>query len=304
MLHLRVGSKAIAGFNLKEGARDMKRIVVGCLMAVAALAAEAQVVTFVYTGAPQSFVVPPGVTSVHIAARGAEGWTGTNPGGLGGSAEGDLAVTPGETLDIFVGGQGTEATVNLVPAGGGFNGGGNGQTNGANCCVGGGGGASDVRQGGAALANRVLVAAGGGGSTDNVGTFGGNGGGLVGLDGGQCCGGSLATGGSQVAGGTIGGLLGQGGSGTGVMTPWNGGGGGGYYGGGVSDAHSGGGGGSSYIGGVTAGSMTAGVGAGNGQVVISFAGGAAIPTLSQWMTILLATILLASGAIVLHRRGI
>lgn len=284
----------------------MNRIIVGCILAFTAFAAEAATATFNYTGAQQTFVVPAGVSTVHIDAQGAAGWSGpTNSGGLGGSAAGDLAVTPGQTLYIYVGGQGTAANVDSVPAGGGFNGGGNGMDNSAGPdYVGGGGGASDVRQGGTALANRKLVAGGGGGATENTGEVGGNGGGLVGGNGGTCCGGSQAIGGSQVAGGTIGGALGQGGNAYVGLTGWIGGGGGGYYGGGVSDAHQSGGGGSSYLGGVSNGSTTAGVRSGDGLVVLTFAAGAtAIPTLTEWMKILLAVMLVASGAFFMRRRS-
>jgi len=243
------------------------------LLSTASLAAETQ--TFSYTGAEQSFVVPAGVTSVSIRAHGASGFSGNFPGGLGGLAEGVLAVTPGETLFIYVGGQGTASTGNMVPEGGGFNGGGDGQNNGGTNEVGGGGGASDVRQGGNGLAQRVLVAGGGGGATNNSSlpggdAFGGDGGGLVGEDGGDCYDYVGGTGGTQDAGGVPGGALGQGGNADGTMTPWNGGGGGGYYGGGVAPEHCGGGGGSSYLGGVTDGNTVAGQRSGDGLVEITF----------------------------------
>ncbi|MCK5710570.1 MAG: hypothetical protein KAI07_08520 [Deltaproteobacteria bacterium] len=126
----------------------------------------AQQATFNFMGNAQSFVVPAGVISIHIEAWGAEGatvvTTTTGVGGLGGMAEGDLAVTPGQTLDIFVGGQGC---VQLAGIGcGGFNGGGN--AGGTGVGRGGGGGASDVRVGGINLTDRVIVAAGGGGACD------------------------------------------------------------------------------------------------------------------------------------------
>ncbi len=283
----------------------MNRIFVGFILALSAMAAQATTTTFSYTGAQQAFVVPPNVNTVHIDAQGASGWSGaTNRGGRGGSAVGDLAVTPGETLYIYVGGQGTAANVDQVPAGAGFNGGGLGMTNSAGPnFVGGGGGASDVRQSGFALGNRVLVAAGGGGATENGGELGGDGGGLVGGNGGTCCGGTQATGGSQVAGGTIGGALGQGGNAIVGLTPWIGGGGGGYYGGGRSDQHQSGGGGSSFLGGVSNGSTTAGVRTGDGVVVLSYgAGSAAIPTLSQWVMLLLAGLLFGGGALAFNRR--
>lgn len=83
------------------------------------LCASADTVTFSYTGSVQSFVVPPSVTSITIKAWGAQG--GTNnaafTGNQGGYATGALTVTPGETLEIYVGGQ-------PVGVAGGFNGGG------------------------------------------------------------------------------------------------------------------------------------------------------------------------------------
>ncbi len=146
--------------------------------------------TFNFTGGLQTFIVPPGVTSLFVQAWGAQGGSGAlggnsvggGTGGLGGYAEGFLAVTPGDILNIFVGGQGA------TPAGG-FNGGGIGGT--AN--AGGGGGSSDIRVGGTAEANRVLTAGGGGGGgrggchegsgTGGVGGAGGAGGGGIGQDG-------------------------------------------------------------------------------------------------------------------------
>lgn len=61
--------------------------------------------TFNYTGAAQTFTVPAGVTSVTIDAYGAEGlgFNGFTPG-QGGRAKGDLTVTPGQVLNIYVGG--------------------------------------------------------------------------------------------------------------------------------------------------------------------------------------------------------
>src|SRR5687768_1490240 len=91
---------------------------------------------FNYSGSQQSFVVPPCVTSISIQAFGAQGTAGLNTqggqGGLGGSSTGTLTVTPGQTLYIYVGGQG------------GFNGGGAPGAGGP-FASGSGGGASDVR---------------------------------------------------------------------------------------------------------------------------------------------------------------
>ena len=146
--------------------------------------AREQEVTFDFTGGQQSFVVPPGVSSIHIQAWGAEGATVVTdaPAGLGGFAEGDLDVAPGQTLEIFVGGQGCVQFSSTLGCGG-FNGG--GDAGGAAEGRGGGGGASDVRIFGATLDDRVIVAAGGGGGCDDLEFPGGGGGGLEGLPGGN-----------------------------------------------------------------------------------------------------------------------
>ncbi|MBX7243345.1 MAG: hypothetical protein K1X92_16520, partial [Bacteroidia bacterium] len=273
--------------------------------------------TFNYTGSVQTFTVPPGVTAIDIDARGGEGansldrLTTNATAGLGGRAQGTLAVTPGQVISIYVGGQGD------VNGAGGFNGGGAGglSSAGSSCSggfAGGGGGASDIRVGGTALTNRVIVAGGGGGSGRDYcngtcqpcgcGGSGGAGGGLTGIDGvaaGNCgfaypgsginggIAGSQTTGGAGGlgdGGGTPGltGTLGVGGDGsTGTQDVAGGGGGGGYYGGGGGGGASngsgvaagGGGGGSSYIGGVISGSTTPDFQTGNGQIVITWGGG-------------------------------
>ena len=146
------------------------------------------VTTYNFTGAVQTFTVPAGITSVNLKAWGAQGNSnaGGIVGGLGGYAEGNLAVVPGQVLNVMVGG-GAATSIN-----GGFNGGGAAGVN-AGCAQaqgGGGGGASDVRIAPYALANRVLVGAGGGGAGGNRtagcgrGTGGGGGGGLWGGGGG------------------------------------------------------------------------------------------------------------------------
>lgn len=223
---------------------------------------------FSYTGGMQTFTVPAGIYSVTIEAWGAQGWSGSYSGGLGGYANGSLSVTPGQLLYLYVGGQGTSCSVAYTPMGGGWNGGGNGQANGSTGTAGGGGGASDVRTGGTTLTDRVIVAAGGGGATNNGSCTGGNGGGLTGDKGGGAYGGGY--GGTATAGGSFGGSLGQGGNSQLSYTPWNGGGGGGYYGGGTSDAHGSGGGGSSYLGGVSSGSTISGQRSGDGHIKITY----------------------------------
>ena len=231
----------------------------------------AQVTTFSYTGAMQTYVVPTGVTTVHMELYGASGYGNL---GLGGSVEGVFTVVPGETLNIFVGGSGGTNT-------GGFNGGG---TPGSLSNYGGGGGASDVRQGGADFADRIVVAGAGGGSGSNCGLWtaeGGHGGNLIGQSG---CDYSCSdcqytgTGGTQLVGGTAGptghgscggnnnGEFGAGGSNTGSYGT---GGGGGYYGGG-SGCFEGAGGGSSYTNpSATEVIHAQGVRDGNGEIIIT-----------------------------------
>jgi hypothetical protein len=107
--------------------------------------AQATVQSYSFTGAMQSFTVPACVNTLTLDLRGAQGASQSpgGTGGLGGSAIGVIAVTPGQVLNIYVGGQN------------GFNGGGNGGINGnsvgsgpTNGLAGNGGGASDIRIGG------------------------------------------------------------------------------------------------------------------------------------------------------------
>jgi hypothetical protein len=234
-------------------------------------------VPFGFTGSPQSFVVPNGVTQLTIFTFGAAGGTGRgqvkngttvvseNTGGsgaAGGAAVATLAATPGESLQVNVGGRGADADLSSPTANGGFNGGGT-STRGVLGCLtltdtalgGGGGGASDVRQSGTALANRVVVAGGGGGggspntygdSTLTQTTDGGGGGPGGGLDGGTGGGAEPGGGATQTTGGGPGstggspGVAGTGGNGSGQgqgsLTSCQmisaGGGGGGLFGGG------------------------------------------------------------------------
>ncbi|MEZ4920232.1 MAG: HYR domain-containing protein [Saprospiraceae bacterium] len=246
--------------------------------------------TFNFTGGVQYWTVPSGVYEIQIEAWGAQGGSFGNtngPGGQGGFASGTLAVTPGETLEIYVGGQGSWTNIADENAPGGFNGGGDGGFDAHSQVANGGsgGGASDIRQGGSGLADRVIVAAGGGGGS--VGRAGGEGGGLTGGVG-MVFSNSIPGGaGDQLMGGQAGlltrgathGTLGQGGQGGTNVQAWGcGGGGGGYYGGGggtsTQDHGSGygapGGGGSSYIDGVINGSTMSGVQTGNGIIAISY----------------------------------
>ena len=256
-----------------------------------------QSVTFNYTGSTQSWVVPPCVTSINVIVAGAEGGPGVNGlGGNGASLTASIPVTPGQVLQINVGGMG-----GVGGASGGFNGGGSGQN--ANSLANrsaGGGGASDIRFAPNALGNRIIVAGGGGGF--GGGTQDGAGGGANCVNGvaGTTTFGGGGAGGTQTGGGGGGawgsgavgfvGSLGNGGNG--VADPCNnnspgGGGGGGFFGGGGggSDCFAsapfgggGGGGGSSLL--PAGGACTPSVNTGNGFVTISWVTttGVATPT--------------------------
>jgi hypothetical protein len=240
--------------------------------------------SFLDIGTEVSFVVPAGVNAIAVHAVGGFGGVdfgalGFAPGGLGGTADAVVAVTPGDKLYLEVGGIHRK----YVPTYGGFNGG-----------TGSGGGASDVRtipraQSGS-LDSRLVVAGGGGGGGatggpvtpclgDPPGGFGGSAGqagtagsgdaGTTGGGGGQP--GTSSAGGAGGSGGAPGGVAGQpgvkgqGGEGA-AGDPHGhgggGGGGGGYYGGGGGGSGGssaciastgGGGGGSSFAPGGTTG---------------------------------------------------
>ncbi|MFN5653187.1 MAG: hypothetical protein ACK465_06155, partial [Flavobacteriia bacterium] len=86
-----------------------------------------QTATFNYTGAVQTWTVPPCVYTIQVDVRGAKGggtlatpFVGSGQGGNGARVQHpSIAVTPGQVLEIRVGGNPTGPT-------GGWNGGGNG----------------------------------------------------------------------------------------------------------------------------------------------------------------------------------
>ncbi len=135
---------------------------------------------FGYTSTPQFFTVPAGVSKVHITAWGGSGGKGgggnglySAPGGGGGYVSLDASVSPGDTLGIYVGGEGGSASGSssfgfeqTAGAGGGASGsnaaggpGGNVNAPEDSAAGGGGGGGTTVIDGSTVL----LVAAGGGG---------------------------------------------------------------------------------------------------------------------------------------------
>jgi gliding motility-associated-like protein len=259
--------------------------VIIAFLATGSVSVCAQSVTFNYTGSPQYYTVPANVNCLQIDARGAKG--GGANGGNGARVVANISVTPGQVLEINVGGSGTcGANSN------GWNGGGTGKAaNNATNASCGGGGASDVRVVAYSLATRIIVAAGGGGmgggTEDAIGGAGGCATGLAGNSPfGQGGGGATqfsggAGGPPWIASGNPGtaGSLGLGGNG-GTDPCYNnspgGGGGGGLYGGGGggSDCFSSapygggsGGGGSSLT--PAGGTCTANFNNGNGLVIIT-----------------------------------
>ncbi|HTU74844.1 MAG TPA: hypothetical protein VMG38_15115 [Trebonia sp.] len=252
-----------------------------------------------------TFTVPPGVRSATFTVEGAQGGASAAgaAGGRGGKVSAVLPVTPGQSLQVNVGGQGQASSASGGP------------DNGA-----GGGGSSDVRGGLSGLASRLLVAGGGGGAGGSRGTtdahdvggaggWGGGGGGAAGAPhgaqagrgasassygaggtgmngwsgapGGIYSGGIGASplpiavpGGGGAAGWGGGALGGSGGRWSGCA---GGGGGGGWFGGGgggatnCSGGGGGGGGGSNYICPcASGGSSAAGFRSGQGQVMVSW----------------------------------
>lgn len=238
------------------------------------------------------WVVPDGVTSVTVDAFGAAGGginysTNPVPGGLGGRTIATISVTPGETLQVNVGGEG-QTYDDGDPALGGANGGGDAGSYGA----GAGGGASDVRRGGTGLGDRVVVAGGGGGGGgDNAcepapggagggdaptagGPSGGAGGGQPGGSGAGGAGGTAGIGGAAGSAGTAGvggsGAPSPGGPGGGGGGGWFGGGGGGGTGDPFQDGAAGGGGSAFVVEGATGVSYENGTRAGDGLVVLTW----------------------------------
>jgi hypothetical protein len=273
-----------------------------------------------FTGAGEhTLVLPEGVTAIDVTAIGGRGASvsnvNSNPvvtatGGVGASVSGRLSgLTPGQTLYLEVGGNGSAPDGSLHHAApGGYNGGGDGLVASTGSTHfynvgGGGGGASDVRTtpfaDGLSPDHRLLVAAGGGGGGHQVNSStatGGNGGagfngsGAAGASGAQgaSTGGGGGSGASSASGGAAGsagsgatgtaGSLGQGGDGG--SGPDNapggggGGGGGGRFGGGGGrggddDSGGGGGGGGSSL--IPAGgSIAVAPGGSNGSIRVTY----------------------------------
>lgn len=242
--------------------------------------------TLNYTGGIQTYTVPAGVTTLTVdlmGAKGGSGYPSVSAGGNGGRVTGTISVTPGQVLQIYVGGMGGDASASLAGSAG-FNGGGIGALYSGAYGGGGGGGATDIRVPPYSLSDRIAIAGGGGGGAYNASTTnydkGGYGNGPTGEAGysnNVSATGAGGYGGSQTSGGNGGfwsgyctassGSLGVGGNG-GSCSNSGGGGGGGYYGGG-GGVWAGGGGGSSFL---VNGNFTGGFQTGNGMVIITTPG--------------------------------
>lgn len=253
--------------------------------ALAPVAVSAAPITFSYTGALQTYIVPAD-GHYELMAYGAQGGDHLTvaSGGLGAQIGGDFLLTAGTTLNIVVGGQGgarggggggsfiyTLANELLVAAGGGGGGGPSG---------GGGPGQTGTSgQDGMGLYPGAGGTAGNGGAGSPWTFFAGGGGGGWLSDGGNGAAGSAGFGGAgapSFAGGAgqdidgldggVGGYGGGGGAGKGPAP----GGGGGYSGGGGSSDGGGGGGGSFLSALATDTLLISGARSGNGSVVITF----------------------------------
>ena len=252
-------------------------VVAALVVALSAPAAQAGSRTFDDPGT-YLYRVPATVTSLDVTAVGGNGGSqsgfGAAAGGRGRIVTQTLAVTPGEMLQVNVGGAGFNPG-GFAPGGGGFNGGGATFTS-----SGGGGGASDVRRASFGATDRVVVAGGGGGGGNfaaggDAGSDGGDGtrGPFPGNGGSAGAGGVGGAGGPPshacCSGGTNGTATNGGNAGTGNL---NGGGGGGGYGGGgggsggETSSSGGGGAGGGSLG--TPAGFNAGV-SGNGSVTLT-----------------------------------
>ncbi|HTF05524.1 MAG TPA: T9SS type A sorting domain-containing protein [Bacteroidia bacterium] len=270
----------------------MRRNLLSFACAIAGMTAYAQTtVTFNYTGALQTFTVPPCVTTIHIEARGAQGGEVTvqaplPQGGLGATMTGDFAVNPGDVLSIIVGGRGSSD-----PSSSGGGGGSGVNLNSTPLIVAGGGAGVDFQDPfypgqDAVTTNDGVV--GNGGDPGAAGTGGGNGGDHAYTPTNISRGGNGWLAGNNGSTGVDGtssnttwttGTWGLGGGGGSVGYGWCncGGGGGGYSGGGSADINNTGGGGGSYNVGTNQ-VNTGGNNTGDGMVIITYTISGSAPT--------------------------
>lgn len=195
-------------------------------------AARTSVLVFEYTGSAQEADVPSWASRCVAKVWGGGGHKGQSTYKSTASfVLADLAVTGGETLDIYVGGSGNYTGAGLTAPGGWPDGGDSPATD----QFGSAGGSSSICRGALSHANALVVAGASGAGTGGGASAGGG-------DQDGAGGGTAGTKGTTSTGGTSGGGEFQGGQGGSCP------GGGGYNGGGASSSgSSGGGGGASFV---------------------------------------------------------
>ena len=130
------------------------------VMTVLPASADTTTLNYTCTSSMKTFIAPYTGTYT-LKVWGAQGGYS---GGEGGYAQGNITLNQNDTLNIFVGGQGSYSNANNSACyGGGYNGGGAYYTGNQNYITAGGGGGTDIRLNGTALTNRIIVAGGGGG---------------------------------------------------------------------------------------------------------------------------------------------
>jgi len=248
--------------------------------------------TFSYTGSVQTWTVPNGNTTITVTAYGGSGGDGANgttvngaTGGNGAAVTATISVTAGDTLYLYVGGSGANASIKTGGSGGWGGGssissGGNGGTASSGYGAGGGGGGTLISTS-SSLSDALIIAGGGGGGaggSNSAGSAGsgGSGGGnssSSGITNGQSGSDGAISMGAEGAGGGAGtSSVGSGGGATDLggmnsLSGSNGSGGSGGNGSNNTTWHTGGasgGGGGGYRGGGGGGESAAAAGAGGG----------------------------------------
>ena len=136
--------------------------------------------TFSYTGSVQTWTVPNGNTTITVTAYGGSGGEGANgttlngaTGGNGAAVTATISVTTGDTLYLYVGGSGANASIRTGGSGGwgGVSSGGNGGTASSGYGAGGGGGGTLISTS-SSLSDALIIAGGGGGGAGGANTAG------------------------------------------------------------------------------------------------------------------------------------
>jgi hypothetical protein len=139
--------------------------------------------TFSYTGSVQNWTVPNGNTTITVTAYGGSGGDGANgttvngaTGGNGAAVTATISVTAGDTLYLYVGGSGANASIRTGGSGGWGGGssissGGNGGTASSGYGAGGGGGGTLISTS-SSLSDALIIAGGGGGGAGGANVAG------------------------------------------------------------------------------------------------------------------------------------